>query len=319
MSQEKKPANYYGGYSLYRGGASAQAPAGVPPQSQGNLQGARKAAAAFGGDWFANPIMAGMMPPMVPFGAPVDAATSKGVASSSGAHVPAAAQRPVMPFFGNFFAPMPSGSIPSMYKGTPVQRASHAQHVPMASQQPHYHHAPKPAHTMKRGPIAATPSFNEWTAFDAVVPAAHIHRHLDPIGTPAPHSVWDGTPAAADATLALHSTVAVVPSIAAIAQQQQQQMFSVWSSPVAVTSRSGASTPTEEKASEAATTSVAASSSALDAAGGSEEEEWMEHLKSTLHAVLLDEEQSTIGSKRTVSPPKMKFEKEWAQRSLQGY
>jgi hypothetical protein len=310
MSQEKKPANYYGGYSLYRGGASAQAPAGVPPQSQGNLQGARKAAAAFGGDWFANPMMAGMMPPVVPFGAPADGAANKGAASSS-----ASVQRPVMPFFGNFFAPMPGGSVPSMYKGTPVQRAAHNQHIHMAAQQQHFHHAPKPVHApLKRNPIVAAPSFNEWTAFDAVVPAAHIHRHLDPIGTPAPHSVWDGTPAAADATAALHS-MSMAP-LAPMPSPSTQQVFSVWSSPVAVT-RSGATTPTDETP-ETVSSSVVASSLALDAACG-EEEEWMEHLKSTLHAVLLDEEQATAAGKRAASPLKMKMEKEWAQRLLQGF
>lgn len=314
MSQEKKPANYYGGYSLYRGGASNQAPAGAPPQPQQGLHGARKAAAAFGGDWFANPMMSGMMPPMMPhpFVAP-DAAASKHAASSSGAPAAAAAQRPVMPFFGNFFAPMP-GSMPSMYKGAPVQRAQHQQHhlpVTQHQQQQLHHHAQKPVVAPAKRAVVPAPSFSEWTAFDAVVPAAHIHRHLDPIGTPAPHSVWEGTPAAAGAPLMMSSVT--VPSLMPMTSTQASA-FSVWTSPVATQSRSGASTPLkDEDAAETITSSVVASSSALDA--GSEEEEWMEHLKSTLHAVLLDEESAAAG-KRIATPPKMRLEKEWAQRSL---
>lgn len=297
MSLEKKPANYYGGYSLYRGGAAGQPPqqAMGAGQTSANVPlGARKAAAAFGGDWFGNAMMMGMMPAVVPPLVP-PVADGKGVNAS----VP----RPGMPFFTNFFNPMPA-PMPHAYKGAPLRAPYTVPQIAKAAPVSHAKHQ-----RTSLGP--AQGHFNEWSAFDAIVPTAPTQRHVDPIGTPAPSSVWDGTPAAAaqGQGLAKVAPCHVTTTTATTAQ------FSMWNSPVVAT-RSGATTPEAEPTSTAAlcaeVTDVVTPSKAP-----SEEEDWMEHLKTTLHMVLLEEE-SASATERQPTPPKMKFEKEWSQRSIQG-
>lgn len=264
MSQEKKPANYYGGYSLYRGAAQAQ-PAQPMMATPANAQNARKFAAAFGGDWFGSSMMA---PPMMPMAAVP--ANDKVAPQANVQRLPA-----VPPMFHNFFAPPPM--MPNVYRGAPLrQQATHSAVE-----------APRAAPVAKR-PTPATHFSGEWNAFDTVAPA-HLQRHfanthIDPIGAP-------------NAQRPLQPIMPVAsPNIASGA-------FSVWSTACTVNpvrARSGSSTPSEDAPRSPTMMATVASTESIG-----DDEEWMKQLRSTLQAVLVEDE-----SARRTSP--MKGDKEWA-------
>lgn len=191
-------SSYYGGYSLHRGNQAGGAPAAQP---------AMRSVPTFNNDW----MMAGNHPTVAP---------PRGGAAAA-----------MLPMLRNFFmpvpmynaqpAPQPTAAAPAashhnnngnFYKGAPLTRSG-------PQQQPHndHHHHQKSSHQAdnnrsnthhkqqqqqqqpKARPVSKVlrqASSDTWGAFDGIAPLQQSSdRHVDPIGTPMPRSVWAGTPA----------------------------------------------------------------------------------------------------------------------------
>lgn len=315
---EKKSANYYGGYSLYRGGNGTAA----QPVQQLNQTHRQLVASTFNPDWL-SAAMPGMMMPMM-FPPPMAMATPAAVAPvlAAPADPKPAAGASKIPFFNNFFP------ATNFYRGTPVKAVAHPSNTkgngatggasPLASAAAPSAGRPVATSQQRASQSSAMPiHFSDtWNAFDAIAPAqrpAPAH-HLDPIGTTihARSSVWAGTP------------VADTPSAAALSSSSSssstlQRTFSVWSSPTnalkdtfSTTFASGAKPDAEDAAHERLIEKHNTKFASEEV--NSDDEDWLEHLKTTLTTVLSADD-SAVSAPQRVPSPQRKMDMEWAVRS----
>jgi len=325
MSADKKPANYYGGFSLRRGGNSGPTPVPAAAVAQAHA----RQMAFFGSDWMAAASMPHMMN-LFGMSTPPNPPTA-----SSTSNQP-------LPTGGGVFNLFPS---PNFYRGTPIvatQQSNSSSQPPVpqppsvsksqtASSYPQQNRAATTAahdstsahlhgsHAAVARRIGAVPHMiDTWHSFDAIAPTRpSSSARLDPIGTKPTlrSSVWAGTPVADCAAQASSSAF----------QVDGLRPFSVWSSPTTsiatvLTNRVSSPVTKPKDATTEATydekSDLALATKAATTESSDDDADWMESLQHTLQAVMAFEEKSAQdGQDDGVAQQHPFMAMEWVQRA----